>query len=99
MWVNVPPAVVENLVNFHLSQRISMAPYSRWVLPSFRQTLLDRCDDYLKSSDRSNEKTRSQLITQVSQEITNIAQENNEALPDDLEKVIHPSIFDCLAHE
>jgi hypothetical protein len=76
-----------------------MAPYSHWVLMSFRQTLLDCCDEYLKSSDRSSEKTRSQLITQVSQEITNIAQEKKEALPDDMEKVIHPYIFDCLAHE
>src|ERR1700692_1150786 len=27
---------------------ITMAPYSRWVHPSFRQTLMDACDEYLQ---------------------------------------------------
>jgi len=64
-----------------------MAPYSRWVLPSFKNTLLGNCDSYLESSDRGNDKTRSKLITQVTQEIATIAQANGEPVPDDLEKV------------
>jgi len=67
---------------------ITMAPYSRWVHPSFRQTLMDACDEYLQSTDRGNDKTRSKLITRVAKDITDIAKEKNEALPDDLEKVI-----------
>ncbi len=67
-----------------------MAPYSRWVHSSFRQTLLDYCNDYLDTSDRGSDKTRSKLITRVAQEITSIADAQVEAvtLPDDLEKVI-----------
>jgi len=67
-----------------------MAPYSRWVHSSFRQTLLDYCNDYLDTSDHGSDKTRSKLITRVAQEITSIADAQVEAvtLPDDLEKVI-----------
>lgn len=67
-----------------------MAPYSRWVHSSFKQTLLDYCNDYLDTSDRGSDKTRSKLITRVAQEITSIADAQDEAvtLPDDLEKVI-----------
>jgi hypothetical protein len=64
-----------------------MAPYARWVLPSFKQTLVDACDEYLKANDHSNDKPRSQLIARVSKDITDIAEANNEKLPDDLEKV------------
>lgn len=71
-------------------QHTNMAPYSRWVHSSFRQTLLDYCNDYLDTSDRGSDKTRSKLITRVAQEITSIADAQVEAvtLPDDLEKVI-----------
>jgi hypothetical protein len=64
-----------------------MAPYARWVLPSFKDSLLSSCDEYLASNDRGSDKTRSKLITRVSKDITDIAQNNNERLPDDLEKV------------
>jgi len=71
-------------------QQTNMAPYSRWVHSSFRQTLLDYCDDYLDTSDRGTDKTRSKLITRIAQEITAIANAQVKAvtLPDDLEKVI-----------
>ena len=69
-----------------------MSPYSRWVHPSFRQILMNNCDEFLKSSDRGAEKTRSKLITQVAQEITDIVKEQNDVqVPDDLEKVIPSS--------
>lgn len=64
-----------------------MAPYSRWVHASFKQTLLDSCDDYMETNDRGTDKSRSKLITRVAKEITDIAQERSETLPDDLEKV------------
>jgi ribosomal 50S subunit-associated protein YjgA (DUF615 family) len=61
-----------------------------WVHPSFRQALLDSCDEYIDSSDRGSDKTRSKLITRVSKELTDIAQAATESipLPSDLEKVI-----------
>jgi hypothetical protein len=64
-----------------------MAPYSRWVKESFKQTLLDNCDEYLETTDRGTDKTRSKLITRVAQDITAIALAKKEELPDDLEKV------------
>jgi hypothetical protein len=54
---------------------------------SFKQTLLDNCDDYLDTSDRGSDKTRSKLITRVAHDIAAIAQAKNLELPDDLEKV------------
>lgn len=65
-----------------------MAPYARWVLPSFRTILGDHCDDYLNSSDRGTDKTRSKLITQVAKDIADIAREREEKIPDELEKVV-----------
>ena len=61
-----------------------------WIHSSFRQTLLDNCDEYIDSSDRGSDKTRSKLITRVSKELTDIAQAATESiqLPPDLEKVI-----------
>jgi hypothetical protein len=64
-----------------------MAPYARWVLPSFKQILIDHCDEYLDTSDRGSDKSRSKLITRVANDITAIAQENKEAVPDDIERV------------
>ena len=68
-------------------QHTNMAPYSCWVHSSFRQTLLDYCNDYLDTSDRGSDKTRSKIITRVAKEITDKAAENNEPVPDDVEKV------------
>jgi len=64
-----------------------MAPYSCWVKESFKQTLLDNCDEYLETTDRGTDKTRSKLITRVAQDIAAIALAKKEELPDDLEKV------------
>ena len=67
---------------------ITMAPYARWVLPSFKQTLLGACDEYMTTNDRGNDKTRSKLITRVAKDITDIVEGNEgERVPDDLEKV------------
>src|SRR5882672_7951258 len=71
---------------------INMAPYTRWVLPSFKQTLVDACDTYLDTNDCSNEKSRSKLIARVSKDISDIVQANKEVIPDDLEKVTKPYI-------
>src|SRR6266436_2677442 len=89
--VAIPTHWRVHLVAFHPSSTTFMAPYSRWVLPSFRETLLGNCDTYLESSDCGNDKTRSKLIAQVAQEINAIAQAKGEPLPDDLEKVVHSS--------
>jgi len=54
---------------------------------SFKQTLLDNCNDYLDISDHGSDKSRSKLITRVAHDIAAIAQAKNLELPDDLEKV------------
>ena len=64
-----------------------MAPYARWVLESFKHILVDSCDEYFNTSDRSNDKSRSKLITRVANNIAAIAQDKKERVPDDLEKV------------
>ena len=67
-----------------------MPPYNRWVHDSFKEILLNHWGEFLESSDRCPEKTRSKLITQVSQQIADIAKENRDIpLPDDLEKVLY----------
>ena len=64
-----------------------MAPYARWVHSSFKQTLIDACDEFLESNDRGTDKKCTEVIKRVSKDITDIAQEKGEQLPDDLEKV------------
>ena len=68
-----------------------MPPYSHWVHQSFKVILHKYCDEFLASSDHGPEKTPSKLITQVSQEILDVAQRQVDAsLPDNLEKVNVP---------
>lgn len=64
-----------------------MALYARWVLESFKHVLVDGCDKYFDTNDCYSDKSRSRLITQVSNDITAIAQAKQERVPDDLEKV------------
>ena len=65
-----------------------MAPYARWVLPLFKQTLLGACDEYMTTNDHGNDKTCSKLITRVAKDITDIVERNEgERVLDDLEKV------------
>ena len=79
---------LRTLLIFTCLQTITMAPYARWVLPSFKTILVNRCDDYLNSSDCRTDKGCSKLITEVAKDITDIAQQREENIPDDLEKVI-----------
>lgn len=79
---------LQTLLIFTCLKTITMAPYARWVLPSFRTILVNHCNDYLNSSDRGTDKARSKLITEVAKDITDIAQQREENIPDDLEKVI-----------
>ena len=64
-----------------------MAPYACWVFPSFRQTLIDACDEFLETNDRGTDKKRTEVIKRVCKDIIDIAQAKQETLPDDLEKV------------
>ena len=84
------PVGLRTLLIFTFLQHTTMG----WVHPSFRQTLLDNCDEYIDSSDRGSDKTRSKLITKVSKDIADIVEAANEEipLPSDLEKVIDLSI-------
>ena len=70
-----------------------MAPYARWVYPSFKHILVNHCDEFLDSSDRGNDKSRSNLITWVAKDIAATAQEKNETVPDDIEKVKFSNII------
>ena len=85
-WVNVPHVGLETLLILACLQHTTMG----WVHPSFRQILLDHCNEYINSSDRGSDKTWSKLITRVSKDITDIAEVI--PLPSDIEKVINWSI-------
>lgn len=69
-----------------------MGPYSLWVQQSFKQTLLDHCDEYLNTTNRGNGKSRSKLITNVANDILAVAADK-AALPTDLEKVLNQKLF------
>jgi hypothetical protein len=70
-----------------------MGPYSCWVNESFKQTLLDNCDEYLDTTNRGTDKTRSKLITQVTQDIAAIALAKKGELPNNLEKVNYLTVI------
>jgi hypothetical protein len=58
-----------------------------WVLSSFKHLLIDSCQEYINSTDKSKEKSRTALITRVAVEIRHAVEGTTEGLPDDLEKV------------
>jgi hypothetical protein len=64
-----------------------MAPYARWVLESFKHILVDSCDEHFYTNDCGKDKSQSKLITRVANDIAAIAQDKNQRVPDDLEKV------------
>ena len=69
-----------------------MPPYNCLVHDSFKEILLSHCDKFLRSSGCGLDKTQSKLITQVSQQIADVAKGNMHVhIPDDLEKV--PFLF------
>lgn len=70
---------------------MSMGPYNCWVHDVFHNILIDSCDEYLKTSDRSTDKARSLFVTRIASDITQAAVDNNIGLPNDLEKVNHIS--------
>ena len=89
-WENCPH--VGNCLHFGVekfvhSHSVTMAPYACWVFPSFRQTLIDACDEFLETNDRGTDKKRTEVIKRVCKDIIDIAQAKQETLPDDLEKV------------
>lgn len=86
-WVRFPTVGLKTLLTFTCLPPITMAPYARWVLESFKHILVDSCDEYFDTNDRGNDKSRSKLITRVANDIAAIAQDKKEHVPDDLEKV------------
>jgi hypothetical protein len=97
-WVTVPSVGVHNLVDFHLPSTITMSPYAHWVVPSFKDILINSCDKYLDSSNSGNDKTRSTLIAGVTKDITDIADKEWVLVPNNLEKVIYSSMVPSLAN-
>ena len=75
------------LLNGTLVQSPTMLPYTRWVHDSFKHILVDSCDGYLQTNDRSIDKGRSKFIAQVAADIADSARKGNVTLPNDLEKV------------
>jgi hypothetical protein len=60
---------------------------SPWVLPSFKQILIDASDEYVANTNKSKDEPRTALITRVADEIRQAVDGENHKLPDDLHKV------------
>jgi hypothetical protein len=58
-----------------------------WVLPSFKQILIDASDEYVANTDKSKDKPRTALIARVADDIRQAVDGTNDKLPDDLHKV------------
>lgn len=58
-----------------------------WVLPLFKQILIDALDEYVANTDKSKDKPRTALITKVADKIRQAVDGDNHKLPKDLHKV------------
>jgi hypothetical protein len=58
-----------------------------WVLPSFKQILIDSCKEFMHTTDKVKDKPRTALITRVVDEIRQAVIDTDATLPNDLEKV------------
>jgi hypothetical protein len=66
-----------------------------WVLPSFKNILVDAADEFISSTDKGKDKKRSALITRIAEEVRQATEETPDALPEDLEKVESPRMYSC----
>jgi hypothetical protein len=58
-----------------------------WVLPSFKQILIDSSVEYLTTSNKGKAKERTIFINRIVEEIHQAVVSTNDTLPDDLAKV------------
>lgn len=58
-----------------------------WVLPSFKQILIDSSAEYLTTSNKEKAKDRTIFINRIVEEIRQAVVGTNDTLPDDLPKV------------
>ena len=54
---------------------------NQWVLPSFKQILIDASDEYVANTDKSKDKPRTALIARVADEIRGRTTQLGEACP------------------
>ena len=60
-----------------------------WVLPSFKQILIDSCQEFMNVMDKAKDKPRTALVTRVADQICQAVNRTDATLPEDLEKVHH----------
>ena len=68
---------------------------NQWVLPSFKQILIDASDEYVANTDKSKDKPRTALIARVAEEIRQAIDGTNDKLPEDLHKVRFILLYSC----
>jgi len=86
-WESRFPSCGVGLVRFSETPTSPFTMGKAWVLPSFKNILIDTCQEFLQSTDKSKEKTRSSLITRVAGEVCQVIEGTTDTLPEDLEKV------------
>ena len=68
---------------------------NQWVLPSFKQILIDASDEYVANTDKIKGKPRTVLIDRVAEEIHQAVDGTNDKLPNDLHKVWLDLLYAC----
>lgn len=64
-----------------------------WVLPSFKQILIDSSAEYLRTNNRKKDKARTTFIQRVVSDIRKAVEGTNDPLPIDLDKVCYSPIY------
>jgi len=60
-----------------------------WVLPSFKNVLIDASQEFLDSTDKGKDKARTALITRIAGKIRQAVVQTGDPLPEELEKVCY----------
>jgi hypothetical protein len=61
-----------------------------WVLPSFKNILIDASQEFLNSTDKGKDKARTALVMRIAGEVREAVATSGDPLPEELEKVCLP---------
>lgn len=86
-----------HVLSYFRSSTVNMG-HNQWVLPSFKQILIDASDEYVANTDKTKGKPRTVLIERVAEEIRQAVDGTNDKLPDDLHKVWLVLLYSCTTY-
>jgi hypothetical protein len=86
-----------HVLSYIRSSTINMG-HNQWVLPSFKQILIDASDKYVAHTDKLKGKPRTALIERVAEEICQAVDGTNDKLPNNLHKVWRVLLYSCTTY-